>query len=268
MTDLTPCIDTWWSTLTDFTLLLEELPDDAWGTPTDLPGWDVRAIAAHTAHLEHLLAGGAHDNVDIGEVEHAIGFMGAFTEQGVVGRKDRDHDALINEIRESATTTHTAILANGAPDPTAPATEPFGSIGWTNRTLWRNRPLDLWMHEQDVRRAVGRPGNLDAVGARHTVDYLSEAMGLVLAKRVGAPAGTTLRLEVGGHAPRAWTVNEAGRGEELSEVPEETSVRLSFDLESFIILAGGRRGRDDVRVTVSGDHELGEQVLAHMTVTP
>src|SRR5690606_17874624 len=190
----------------------EELDEDAWSTPTDLPGWDVRAIAAHTAHLEHLLAGGTHDDLDVGEVAHAKGFMGLFTEQGVQGRRDRDHDAIINEIRESATATHTAMRSDGEPDPDAPARDPFGAIGWTNRTLWRNRPLDLWMHEQDVRRAVGVPGNLDAPGAAHTVDYLSDALGLVLAKRVGAPAGTTLRLEVAGFAPRAWVVNEAGRG--------------------------------------------------------
>ena len=44
----------------------------------------------------------------------------------------------------------------------------FGGVPWNWRTLLRNRPLDVWMHEQDVRRAVGRPGGMDTVaGAAH-----------------------------------------------------------------------------------------------------
>ncbi|WP_194098871.1 maleylpyruvate isomerase family mycothiol-dependent enzyme [Nocardioides daphniae] len=211
MTNLTPYVDIWWSAIADFTLLLEDLPESAWSLPTDLPGWTVRDVAAHTAHLEHLLSGGAHDDVELGEVPHARGFMGVFTEQGVVARRDRSHDDLIREIRESATATHTALLADGTPDPEAPARDPFGAIGWTSTTLWKNRPLDLWMHEQDVRRAVDLPGHLDTPGARHTVDYLSDSLGLVLAKRAKAAPGTTLRLDVEGRAPRAWVVNDRSR---------------------------------------------------------
>ncbi|WP_372728045.1 maleylpyruvate isomerase N-terminal domain-containing protein, partial [Nocardioides sp.] len=40
-------IDVWWQTINDFTLLLEKLPADQWSTPTDLPGWDVKAVASH-----------------------------------------------------------------------------------------------------------------------------------------------------------------------------------------------------------------------------
>ncbi|GGD08697.1 maleylpyruvate isomerase family mycothiol-dependent enzyme [Nocardioides daphniae] len=268
MTNLTPYVDIWWSAIADFTLLLEDLPESAWSLPTDLPGWTVRDVAAHTAHLEHLLSGGAHDDVELGEVPHARGFMGVFTEQGVVARRDRSHDDLIREIRESATATHTALLADGTPDPEAPARDPFGAIGWTSTTLWKNRPLDLWMHEQDVRRAVDLPGHLDTPGARHTVDYLSDSLGLVLAKRAKAAPGTTLRLDVEGRAPRAWVVNDAGRGEELTEVPDAADVRLTFEPEAFILVAGGRRGPERLQIGVEGDVELAQRVLEAMAVTP
>lgn len=266
MSELNAYVDIWWSGITDFTHLLEELPRAAWSEPTDLPGWTVRDVAAHTAHLEHLLAGGRHDDIKVVDAPHARGFMGEFTEQGVMARLGRSKDELINEIRESATATHTAILADGVPEGTTPAREPFGSIGWTSRTLWRNRPLDLWMHEQDVRRAAGLPGNLDSPGAIHSVDYLSDSLGLVLAKRVGAPTGTVLRLEVAGHAPRAFTVNDAGRGEELPELPDSADVTLSFDRESFARVAGGRG--EGSEVAVAGDEALGAKILESMVVTP
>ena len=35
-----------------------ELDETEWDTPTDLAGWDVRAVASHVAHLEQVLASG------------------------------------------------------------------------------------------------------------------------------------------------------------------------------------------------------------------
>ena len=52
-------VDVWWQAINDFIDLLEELPEEEWSTPTDLPGWDVKAVASHIAHLEGILAGGA-----------------------------------------------------------------------------------------------------------------------------------------------------------------------------------------------------------------
>jgi hypothetical protein len=41
-----------------------------------------------------------------------------------------------------------------------------------------------------------------------------------------------------------------------------------MDLETYVILAGGRRAPADVEVSVTGDEELGRRVLAAMAVTP
>ncbi len=265
---LSGLVEVWWRAVDDFSTLLEEVPPDQWGTPTDLPGWDVFALAAHTAHLEHLLAGGEHEEVDIGEVEHARGMMGRFTEQGVAARRGRTPDEVINQLRESATARHTALLADPPTDPDAPAPGLFGALGWSTRTLLRNRPLDIWMHEQDARRAVGRPGNLDSPPAVHAVDYLSESFGLVLAKRAGAPAGTTAVLSVSGHRDRAFEVGDDGRGRPLTSPPESPTLSLATDRESFVCLAGGRRTPPPGAVVVEGDQELGARVLASMAVTP
>ena len=71
------------------------------------------------------------------------------------------------------------------------------------------------MHEQDVRRALGRPGGLDSPAAAHTAAYLVESMGYVLAKRVGAAPGTTLVVDVAGQPVSAFAVGEDGRGAPL-----------------------------------------------------
>ena len=84
----------------------------------------------------------------------------------MVARRDATPDELINEIRESATKRRTFLLTDPPDDAGELPPKTPGDIPWTWETLLRNRPLDVWMHEQDVRRAVGRPGGLDTAPAR------------------------------------------------------------------------------------------------------
>ncbi|PKH38098.1 maleylpyruvate isomerase family mycothiol-dependent enzyme [Nocardioides alpinus] len=261
-------VSVWWEAVDSFTHVLEQVGEDQWSTPTDLPGWDVHAVAAHTAHLEALLAGRAHDDVEIGDAPHARGMMGQFTEQGVVARRPESPDALITEIRESTTARHTQLLADPPTDPSAPAPGVFGAIGWTTGLLLRNRPLDVWMHEQDLRRALDLPGNLDSAPAIHAADYLMESLPFVVGKRAQAPIGSVVRLEVAGHAPVTVAVGEDGRGRAATADDGEPTVTLSMDRATFVVLAGGRRPAEPDVVGVSGDDELGARVLSALAVTP
>ncbi len=261
-------VQTWWQAIGDFTALLETLPEKAWALPTDLAGWDVKAVAAHVAHLESLLAGGPDETADIGEPPHVTGPMGQFTEIGVVTRRGRSPASIIEEIGTVTTARHESLLADPPTDPAAPAPGLFGLIGWNQKTLLRNRPLDVWMHEQDVRRAAGLPGGLDSAPAQHTADYLSEAFGFVVGKKVAPPAGTTAVLAVEGSPVVAVEIDESGRGQRLTDVPAAPNVRLAMDRESFIVLAGGRRPAEPGAVTIEGDVALGESIVAQLGTTP
>ncbi|MBZ5737895.1 maleylpyruvate isomerase family mycothiol-dependent enzyme [Nocardioides mangrovi] len=261
-------VEVWWQAINDFTDLLEELPEEEWSTPTDLPGWDVRAVASHTAHLESRLAGADEETADVGEPPHVTGLMGLYTEIGVVNRRDASPDAIINEIRSATTARHTALLADPPTDASAKPETIFGGVPWDWRTLLRNRPLDVWMHEQDIRRAVDRPGGMSSPAAQHTAEYLAEGFGYVLAKRVGAPAGTTAVLEIDGSAPYAFAVNDAGRGERLSAAPADPTITLRMEREAFIRLAGGRCAPEPGTVQVAGDTALGQRVVDAMATTP
>ncbi|MDF1603274.1 maleylpyruvate isomerase family mycothiol-dependent enzyme [Nocardioides sp. YIM 152315] len=265
---LSEYVEVWWQAINDFTELLEELDESDWATPTDLPGWDVKAVASHIAHLESRLAGQPEESADVGEPPHVTGMMGLYTEIGVVNRREASPDAIINEIRSAATARHTALLADPPTDPAAKPEPIFGGVPWDWRTLLRNRPLDVWMHEQDIRRAVDRPGGMDSAAARHTADYLAEALGYVVAKRVGAPAGTTVVLELDGSSPFAFGVDESGRGERLPDLPAEPAVLLRMEREAFIRLAGGRCLPDPGTVEVVGDEELARRILDAMATTP
>jgi len=268
--NLATYIDAWWQSIGDFTALLDDLPAADWSAQTDLAGWTVHDVVAHTAHLEHIAAGGEHDEVDgieIGAPEHVRTGMSVFTEQGVIGRRDDAPADLVAAIRRDTTARHEQLKTMDI-DPSTPADGLFGAIGWTWGTLLRNRPLDVWMHEQDVRRAVGRPGGMDSAGAQHTADYLSETLGFIVGKKVGAPAGTTAVLAVSGSPVVAAEVDESGRGRRLTDEPAEPTVRLAMDRENFIVAAGGRRAADPGAVTVTGDQALAAQILANLATTP
>jgi uncharacterized protein (TIGR03083 family) len=261
-------VDTWWQAIGDFTALLDDVPESEWSTPTDLPGWDVRAVVAHVAHLEHVSIGGPHDDVtgiEVGTPEHVLSPMSVFTEQGVLARRDLAATELLAAIRQDTAQRHEQ-LAGELPDPTSPADGVFGAIGWTWQLLLRNRPLDVWMHEQDVRRAVGRPGGMDSAAAQHSADYLAASFPVIVGKRVQPPAGTTAVLQVAGTRTVAVEVDDNGRAQRLDKEPASPTVRLTFQREPFIVLAGGRRA--EVPFVCGGDRSLGEQIVQQMAVTP
>ena len=261
-------VDAWWASIADLLTLLEELPESDWDLATDLPGWDVRAIASHVAHLEGLTAGAPREEADVPESAHITSPMGQFTEIGVLTRRDASPKSIIDEIRRYSAVRHDELLASPPEDPAAPATGVFGAIGWSTGKLLRNRPLDVWLHEQDIRRATGRPGNLDSLGARHTADYLLEGVGFVLAKKAGGAPGSTVVVEADGHAPYAFTVTREGKGVPLADPVADPTVTLSTDRETYVLLAGGRASADPAKVRITGDATLGSKIVENLNITP
>lgn len=260
-------VEVWKQAIDDLLTLLDSLPEEDWSRPTDLPGWDVRAVASHTAHLEAILAGGPEETADVGEPPHVTGLMGLYTEIGVVNRRSRSGAEIVAEIRTATDARYAELLADPPTDGTELPGRIFGGVPWTWETLLRNRPLDVWMHEQDVRRAVGRPGGMDSPAAKHTADYLAEALGYVLVRKVGAEPGTTVTLEVAGSEPATWTITPTGRGERVLDPVHPPSATIRLDRESFICLAGGRRAAPGP-VGIEGDTELGQRVVDALATTP
>ncbi len=265
---LRPLVDVWEQAAADVVALLRTLTDDDWHRPTDLPGWDVRAVAAHLAHLESVLAGGPQQHVDVPEASHLRGVSSRFTEAGVLARAAWPAERVVEELEASVAARRAALESSPPADLDEPGPGFASLLGWSWERLLTNRPVDLWMHEQDVRRAVGRRGGLDSAGARHTAVVLAAALPYVLGRRVGPPAGTTVVLEVTGSLPQvhAAAVGDDGRGVAVAP-PSDPSARIALDLEAWVLLSGGRRPPSSVEVSVIGDVDLARRTLAALTVT-
>ncbi|MBC7631957.1 maleylpyruvate isomerase family mycothiol-dependent enzyme [Aeromicrobium sp.] len=245
--------------------LAPSLDETDWSTPTDCPGWTVKDVLAHLAHLETELCSIAQNTHD---VTGAHELVSSYTEAGVAERRHRTPTELIDELT-AAVELRSSRLVDVPDDPATPAPVTPGGISWTWDKLLRNRSLDMWVHEQDIRRAIGRPGGLDSTGAQIATMTFSLAMPFILGKKVRPPASSIVHWDVTGAVPLdlAVQIGDDGRASPVNLVGQPTTT-LSMDSETFTALAAGRRTSDMVDVTITGDHALGLATLAAMSVTP
>jgi uncharacterized protein (TIGR03083 family) len=262
-------IDLWRIMVAENVALLRELDPDDWDKSTDLPGWNVRYIAAHLAHLESELAGNPQQQVEVPEAPHINSPMSVFTESGPLARADWSTDQIIDELESSAAKRDEALRAMMPLDPAAPGDGFAAVTGWDWETLLSNRVIDQWMHQQDIRRAVGRPGGLAGAGGAHALAVFSRGIPYVVGKRVGPPPGTSVVVGISGEHPAelAAAVGDDGRATRIDPAPAEPTARIGMDFETFIVLSGGRRSPEQVTATVIGDSGLGNAVLANLAVT-
>jgi uncharacterized protein (TIGR03083 family) len=263
-------VDAWVHSVDETVALLRALEPEDWDRPTDLAGWDVRAVAAHLAHLESELAGNEQQPVEVPELEHLTSPMGYYTEMGPIARRDWPVADIVDELEAAAAARLAELREHPPTDGSAAPTRTPGGIGWDWNTLLSNRVVDVWMHQQDIRRAVGRPGGMDTPGAEHTVSVFARSFGYAVGKRVKPTPGTRVVLDVSGLRPihLAVEVDEGGRAVASSTTADEADLALAMGLETYVILAGGRRAPEDVEVKVTGDEELGRRVLGALAVTP
>lgn len=277
MDQVTACQSAWRESVDRTLTLCLRLHRDDWDRPTDLPGWTVRDVLAHLAHVEAELVDGRSRSADGGPGVHggAENVRPEWTEHGVEARRDRSPDALRAELA-AAVLQRASLLGQLSPvDPGArPEVTPAG-LDWDWATLLRNRAVDVWVHEQDIRRAVDRPGGMSGMAAEVVVDTFVTALPYVLGKRVAPAPGTAVRWRVQGpvEVDRTVRVDGSGRaafvGQEGDAAVEQATV-LTMGTETFVLLAAGRRTWDQVRddVQVDGDGDLARRVGDAMGVTP
>jgi uncharacterized protein (TIGR03083 family) len=254
-----------WQAMSDVCVGLTETQ---WKSPTDLPGWSVQDILAHVIgterHLQRLPPADPQPGLAPSHVRNP---MGELNEGEVAARRSRPGAEVLaewDELRALRQATLDAAesdyFAQTMQTPTGPGTmADFLAV----------RILDCWVHEQDVRRALESPGNLDTPGAEHTVDRLLRALPMVVGKRAACPEGAAIVVELTGPIVRnvvcEVTGGRAGFVDTPSSPPQAT---IATDSECFVLLTTGRRTADQVadRLTSTGDGDLAARVVAGLNV--
>ena len=260
----------WQSASADFIDLVTPLSQEEWDSSTALPGWSVGDIVAHVGWLEGILIGkfdAAHEP-DWDALPHVTSDFGRLTEIPVDLRRSRTREDVLIELATNVA-GRSEVLAAGPHDVTLETPGPFGPAP-LGRVL-RMRTLDTWVHEQDIRDALGRPGHLDSLGAQATASQLLPGYGKVWVKLCGAQPGEVLRLRVGEPGidfARDVMVGDDGRAQVIAEQDAPATVTLTMDWPTFLNLSCGRGDASEhhKRVSVEGNPALAQKVLDNFTV--
>jgi uncharacterized protein (TIGR03083 family) len=249
--------------------LLASLAPSQWARPTALPGWSVQDAVAHLIGTESALAGQSPppSGIDVRGLPHVRNDIGAVNEQWVQGLRGESSDAVLDRFRAITAVRRAALEAMSAAEFEAPSWTPAGP--GTYGRFMRIRVFDCWMHEQDIRDAVGAPGHGDGPCAAVALAEAADALGYIVGKRAAAPDGAAVTIELTGPEHVTWHVLVDGRARLVGTLPGPPTAALRLTSHLFSRLAGGRVPAADhlAEVTVDGDQELGRRVTLALPFT-
>ncbi|MBI1349518.1 MAG: maleylpyruvate isomerase family mycothiol-dependent enzyme [Actinomycetales bacterium] len=265
-------IDIWNESLDDVLVLIGDVTDEQWQAPTPCPGWSVGDIVAHLVDVEGVLAKEPRPDhePDWEALNHVANDIGRFTEVGVDYRRGTPKEDVTDELRGIIATRRRQL------DDVPPGEGVLSVMGnpTTIDRLLHVRTLDIWMHEQDIRVALGRDGGWDTRPAQVSLEQIRRALPYVWARTCQAPEGSTVRVTVTGPgltAQLAAVVGPEGKGTEM-EPPSEATVHLTLAWPDLVALSAGRIDPDEpdlrARITLEGDPQLAETLLRALAITP
>ncbi len=251
---------------TSMATLGDSLTDGQWRTLTECPGWTVQDNFAHIIGIESMTTGRPEPEVDLPDAEHVKNDIGRSNERWVEAYRSRTGPEVLAEFR--------AVTGGRLADLRAPGAD-LGAESWTPvgpgtvRDLLPFRVFDSWVHEQDIRRAIDRPGGWDNDAAVASVDRIVGIMPMVVGKRVAPGEGATVVFAVQGPVAREVAIGVVdGRARLLDATPDAPTVRMEMDADTFLRLASGR---GDVSIILesgsvgfAGDDELGRRTARAM----
>jgi uncharacterized protein (TIGR03083 family) len=268
---LQPYIDAWTHSIESVNDLVSPLPEGQWNRPTECPYWSVRDIVSHIIGFECELLGDPRPIHTLpSDLRHITNEAARYTEVPVDIRRHHTSPEMTSEL-EYTIIRRSRQLRNESREPGAVVRAIGGGEVTLEEQLWR-RAFDVWVHEQDLRRALDTPGNLASPAAVLARDLLLRALPKVVAHDAGAKPGSAVVFDV--HGPlefmRTVRVSAEGRGSIDSAVSLGPAVTFVMDWETFLRLLTGRVkpgaiGND--RLKTEGDGALAEAILAHIAVT-
>lgn len=247
--------------------LLSGLSEQQWQASTPLPGWCVHNVVAHIVGTESMLQGlNAPDaDIDLTTLDHVRNGVGVANEAWVRHLSSESEAALLQRFRSVTADRRKRLSAMSVDAWNAPTPTPVGleSLG----RFMRVRLFDCWMHEQDIRDAVGLPSSeaeLSGPAARLSLDEIAATMGFVVGKLGKAPEGSRVAIELTGPLARTIRVAVDGRAQVVDEFGGlDPTASICLDGLLLARLAGGRTD-DTTGVELGGDTEVGARIVEHV----
>lgn len=243
--------------------LCSGFPGTEWDLPTGCPGWTVKDQVSHLVDYEGRALGRPGPQREPGPRPHVKNELGRTNEIGVDARRPMPGTEVLIEFRQVTAERLVRLRRLTGQDLTAEAMTPAGA--GTVADMLTLRVMDAWTHEQDIRRAVGRPGHAEGPVAAESLGYFTRFLPYLVGKRAAAPEGSKVVFRIAGRDP--VTIEVTGGRARTAADPHDATVTLAIPVPTFAALVGGRSDAPG-DTGISGDYELGARVLESLSFLP
>ena len=266
--DKSDVLDALFAEWDDIDALLGGLADKHWQAQTPLPGWTVHDVTAHLIGTETMLQGVAtpEADVDVSTLKHVRNDIGVMNERWVRKLRGVSAGDMLEKFRATTAKRREALSGMSHDDWNQITATPAGPD--TYGRFMRVRIFDCWMHEHDIRDALGQPAtDLAGPSSQLALDEMAASMGFVVGKLGGAPDGSRVAIELTGPLQRTINVAIEGRGQIVDDFGgDEPTATITMDGLLFTRLAGGRTplALHADAVTYGGDEPVGRRIVEHL----
>jgi len=240
-----------------------------WDTPTCLPGWTVRDVLSHVIGAEAMLLGDPTPDVDISHLTHMRNPIAEANEVWVEALRGASGEEMVERLEDVTGRRLVLLDAMDQAAFDAPSWTPAGRDETYGRFM-RIRHYDCYLHEQDMRVALGLPHRETVEDLSSALDEVATGLGYIVGRRAALPDGSRVRIELGGAVPRTYLVQVDGRAAVVDALDGVPTVTLELGASRYLRLTGGRHDPGVAPgdgVVITGDRRLGEQMVANMSFT-
>jgi uncharacterized protein (TIGR03083 family) len=216
--------------------LLSELDDDEWYAPTPCPAWSVHELSVHLLHDDLRRLSGDRDGhtgvwVDVRGLDELVVALDRINEQWVATMAPTLSPRLTRDLLQwLAAPTEEHLLGL---DPHALGS----SVAWAGPGAHPNwldvarEYTERWVHQQQLRDAVGRPGLAEERFAGPVVETFARALRAAL-----PPPGTSrpvVAVHLTGPFERSWALEGGRSGWTFTSRAPRASARVEVPVDTF-----------------------------------
>ncbi len=217
---------------------------------------------------EMMLSGTPTPESEAARPDYVRNDIGALNEAWVEHLRGESSAGMLAKFREITTRRKAMLSAMPIEEWNTVTFTPAGPDSYGR--FMRVRVFDCWIHEHDIRHAVGRPAtddDLSRADARLALDEMAASMGFVVGKKGRAPDGSRVLIALTGPLSRQIRVAVDGRATLVEDFGgADPTITITVDGLQFTRLAGGRPLFDDrpQSIDYAGDADAGARIVENL----